>query len=1233
MKSMIQVAFALFVLSVAVQSWAAESPADAAPPPQQAPAEGDKKMDQVLAGQEEAMWSYWPAHLYIEAKPGTDRNIGTGNLMIPVVQNESSMLFGDFRGRFDDHDTQEYNLGMGYRMAVNDWLMIGGYAFFDVLESQNDNTYLQTTLGGELFMEDWRLHGNYYLPEGDTNVIAGGGSGTGAPTAQIVGGNIRIVGGGTQFLERALGGFDVELGRRFEVFGNNLWVYGGYFNFHEDGFSRVEGPRFRAEYLLPLDMIDFMPTGTYAVFGGEWQHDNVRGSEAFATIGIRIPIGSSGRGSAIPQGDWKSWAMTSRIVRDIDIVSGVAKRGTSAAVDEVAVNPNTNAAYSGILFASPTGGPGGAGSSADPQDVDTAAGNTAANGVLVVTGTNNTAAGIQLASGATLIGGGQTLVVKDSMGRSFNLVLPGAAGTVNGTNAGNDVVTLAAGSNQLLKGLSITGGNQGLVSNANMGLVLNNVTVANTAGTGVHLTNTNGLTATMLTVNNAGAEGVLVDNGTNADTRTFTGLTIMGSASDGLAFANNTGGSTNTITNASITDPAAGDAFHVNGGNDAVAYNGAITVTTNAGLVHVEGNSSGNIDFDNGTLMATNGSGINLDTTDSQVRFLDTVSLNGGDAHIAVMNTTNFIVFIDATVTNPSTSAGVDINNNTGMNSLVRFVGLDVTTNGTTGFSAQNSDGIEVADFSSGATATINTTGTTGLLLNNVTAASNNFTLNSLTVTNANGANGVTIDTASGTYNLGTTMVSVDAADLGDSGISIVNSAGNVTLANTTITHNGTGIGIELNNNTGTTTLASLNVTTADGTAVSAVNGGTFDLLNPTSVINATGGNGLFIQNTALQTNGVSGWTLASITTSGAGTGIALDTVSDPITVTGNVMISNSVDFGITATGFSSTFTVQGATTINGVNDGLGGGVGIDLGNGGGTFAFADLTVMNTTGDGLSFGNGSNINLTSTGTTTLDTNDHGININTSASNLTFNDLNITDSNNESILSTAHSGNFTVNGATDIETPGADAVSLTNMSGDFTATGMFTVFGGAGSGVVITGNSGNFTVNDADVSFMNNDGFVVTNSSMGTFQILGGTIGNVGRGVDLTDAGVALVSNTTINGATGFAIRANSTGANTFAFSADGNTTIGTGGFSATSAGTSTLQLNLTNNEVDAPGFNINSGSTVNIQLGGALGQGMTFNNSDNGNIQGNGNTTGGLAPTVNVTGNVDIIDGATIPTP
>ena len=96
----------------------------------------------------------WEGHIEAEGKISNERSIGEGGVFIPVWQDDTSMLFTDIRGKFDNKDSEEMNLGLGYRQQINNNWILGGYAFYDRRKSGNENIFSQATIGVEAMSED-----------------------------------------------------------------------------------------------------------------------------------------------------------------------------------------------------------------------------------------------------------------------------------------------------------------------------------------------------------------------------------------------------------------------------------------------------------------------------------------------------------------------------------------------------------------------------------------------------------------------------------------------------------------------------------------------------------------------------------------------------------------------------------------------------------------------------------------------------------------------------------------------------------------------------------------------------------------------------------------------------------------------------------------------------------------------------------------------------------------------
>lgn len=125
---------------------------------------------------EETISQKWLPYLHLTTKTSDDRQLGRIDFMYPLWQSSDSMIFSDIRSTFDDDDSFEGNLGLGFRRIMQgahnkaDWIW-GVYGFYDYLKSPNNNRFDQGTLGAELLKTNFELRGNIYIPEDTSHVI------------------------------------------------------------------------------------------------------------------------------------------------------------------------------------------------------------------------------------------------------------------------------------------------------------------------------------------------------------------------------------------------------------------------------------------------------------------------------------------------------------------------------------------------------------------------------------------------------------------------------------------------------------------------------------------------------------------------------------------------------------------------------------------------------------------------------------------------------------------------------------------------------------------------------------------------------------------------------------------------------------------------------------------------------------------------------------------------------
>jgi inverse autotransporter-like protein with beta domain len=252
----------------------------------------------------------WTPYVDVEGKLGTDRNLGEVGLFVPLGQSQDSLLFGNLITRFDDQDSFEGNVGLGYREIVDGNYILGGYAFFDRRKSASDNYFNQVMAGAEFMTDVWTVRANGYFADNDL-----------APTSGGV-----VTQSGTQIfvqsnLEGALSGFDAEVGRVIPLGLEDVTLTGfaGGFHFGRSGFEDVSGPRGRAELSFNNLWDTVLPSGTQLRFGAEVQHDDVRDTQGFFSARLRVPLFGGSSSSSLSTLEQR---MVDPVVRDIDVVAG-----------------------------------------------------------------------------------------------------------------------------------------------------------------------------------------------------------------------------------------------------------------------------------------------------------------------------------------------------------------------------------------------------------------------------------------------------------------------------------------------------------------------------------------------------------------------------------------------------------------------------------------------------------------------------------------------------------------------------------------------------------------------------------------------------------------------------------------------------------------------------------------------------------------------------------------------
>lgn len=478
----------------------------------------------------------WGAHLDFEGRWGNNRSLGDAGLFAPLWQDNRSLLFTDIRAKFDSQDGREGNFGIGYRHMLGNGWNVGGYGYIDVRRTGYGGNFQQATLGVEALSADWDVRANLYAPFGSRSREAGITGGN--PFADFSGGTIQIVTPGQyQILERALTGFDGEIGWRAPLFDvdalTQVRLYGGGFYFDGGGVTRdIAGPRGRVE--VSFDGVPGFSSARLTL-GAEVQHDDVRGTQGFAIARLRVPLHAEkvdGRRLSAQER-----RMTERVVRDVDIVSDIGRGAqTSAEVREAAINTWNNQTVTDVAQHNAT----------TQGDLQMALNAYGAGSVVILNGAlAGVTATTTVGADQTLIGGGTTLALKGATtGTAVNFLAPGAQGSLSGAVAGGGslvgVVTLSSGS--VAGGLTIGNadtsiGSGGILGSGAAGAVAfgNTITTVGLISVGVAFDGSDNATAHRNTImtSGIGSHGVSFNDSANG---TASGNTITATGVDAAGF-------------------------------------------------------------------------------------------------------------------------------------------------------------------------------------------------------------------------------------------------------------------------------------------------------------------------------------------------------------------------------------------------------------------------------------------------------------------------------------------------------------------------------------------------------------------------------------------------------------------------------------------------------------------------------------------------------------------------
>ncbi len=1037
----------------------------------------------------------WGPHVDLTGKLGNERSLGDADLFIPVLQGPDSLFFLDLRFQRDDNDVKEGNYGLGFRKMLDEWI-VGGYGFYDVRDTQYDNTFQQWTLGVEALSENYDARLNVYFADEDEEEIGGL---AGVDRFEYAG-NYLLYGGS---YETSMSGVDAEIGGKLPglAYPEIRGYVGGYY-FDTDGTNEVSGPKGRLEVRFP-DLFGW--DGSLFEVGGEIRHDSVRDTDYFFTARLRIPFGSGTISQPVSSLTPLEKRMTERVMRDPDIVTVRVGSNTTQPltlgeepIDITHVNDD---------------GAGGSGTVEDPFGTLNDAAGATTEIVLIHADSALDGDGYAMADDQRLLGESDEvdhLIETDQFGV---ITLPRVTEGTEVPVISNAEVGITAGNNTEISGLIVDAGGY------NTGILLEDLTGP------VDINRVDLISgATPLAVYNSSSSVVMDDvsitdglytnlyvSGGSADL-TITNSALLQTAGTGGTLMDVDGGHTGTITLAdstSLTSEEGATWKGLNFYNADGTYNiqGPVTYLGDDNGIMVQSDSEGTIVFSGPVTIDNAGEfGINMSDSPGTLAFT-------GDAPLTVDN---------------AAGDGIYVNNSGAL--IVQGAGNSVAATGGPALNVLDS----ATDMTFDSLASTNSD-ESGVLLYNVAGVG--IDGNALTVTGNTVVMGATvngIDVIESRTGSAVTFNGVTIGDSGVSGIYLEANAGSTTVNGpATIYNSSTGSGLEVVGNSGAVRFNdSLEITdSAQYGALIVSNSGPVAAGSSTTIGNSTL-DGMYIAgNSAPVSAGAT-----TIYNSGA-FGLFAAGNLESVSINGLLDVDDSTLGGIMVSGNPGAFTVTGPTTVD--NSGLAGV--FVVGNGYNSVAFnSTLDVSNSGSDGVLIGSNTGSVTVAGATSIYNSAGSGLYIADNEQAVSFNDqLDIEDSSIYGALVAGNTGPVTVGGATTIQNSSVfgayvvaneESVSF-NSSLDITDTelvdGMYiagnlapvtiegatTIYNSGGSGLFVAGNQDAVSFgNSLDVDDSGMMGVIVTGNT-GAFTVEGPTtVDNSGLvGVYITGNGYNAVT--------------------------------------------------------------------------------------------------------------------------
>ena len=461
----------------------------------------------------------WHSHTDWELKPSRSGSLAAAEWFAPVSQSTNWLMFTHLGlgGNFDHDEAREIELGIGYRHLYERWIW-GGYALVERRDSANGNPFNQLSFGFEALSDVWDARLNGYLPDPESKRLRT------LDQVDLTNSFVAVRLG----QERALPGFDAEVGRRVATMRDSRLYGGGFYFFDTDNFKGNYGSRLRFESrFYDLGAIG---VGSRLTLGAEVSYDSKREFRIAGSLRLRLPLGSARR-QGQPRLSSLERRMLDPVVRRLDDVTG---QGHGSPIRAFVYNSATGTpADLGVLDADDSG---------RVHDIVAQARD---HSVFFVTGTVRNSEVIALGEGQSFSGHipDRSISVNffepDGGLGQLSFTLEGEPGSIHGEDPAKDVfrVPVNVSAVNVFENLTISGGLDGIgvpdepgAGDNRAKVAVRNSVIENVTGNAISIGDLSDLEIDGVTIRKTGGDGIFAnsENRIRVSNSTITELAMSG---------------------------------------------------------------------------------------------------------------------------------------------------------------------------------------------------------------------------------------------------------------------------------------------------------------------------------------------------------------------------------------------------------------------------------------------------------------------------------------------------------------------------------------------------------------------------------------------------------------------------------------------------------------------------------------------------------------------------------